>query len=378
MKTIFCILLLSAALSSAFADSFIKESQRLFHAGNRSYLEDDIRQQTIPQDVWDKVIFGTSDFDLPEYRKGLYGAETLSGTSLYATYKILAGVEPWVMVINVKPECLTHENLFEAYYQVAPAGTGNNLLFTQWYRKNEESLKPLEATCTTMNDSWKYWTEGVLYSLNAASPEDQLLSKTCAPVLNQFLNDSKIKVVGDNANPDSWYIRDRSCIESIKGSPNDLFTLLLENKLGPEYLEQNIFGNTAEPGTYTAGSLYIIMRVLAETTLLDKAHLEGIDSIVKNLSYSKQEILEKRKDISFASTEDSGYLFSALLRATQKAIRTNNVAAFQKNLLTLLNPLVKDHGRVCHGKLGVSKEYLASCNEMGAQYGKKLINLFLR
>ena len=99
----------------ASADDW-RERGLLFHAGFRPFLEGDIEANGISEDVWKSAIFGTTNFDLPEYRKGLYGAMNWSGTSLYSLYQFIGGREPWVMVIKVKKSCMENESMFNSDY----------------------------------------------------------------------------------------------------------------------------------------------------------------------------------------------------------------------------------------------------------------------
>lgn len=362
------------------ADGIVQKTKRLFHAGDRASLNQYIQARTIPQNIWDNVIFGSNDSYLQEYRKGLYGAEAMGGSSLYGTYQILGGIEPWMMVINIKSECLTDQVVFPAYYYV---NTKDHVTgaFNNWYWRNKTKLAPLEKQCLTMNSSYEgSWSEGIFYNVEQYSEADQLQSRQCTQVLTQFFKDEKLKLVGDNVNPDSWYLRDRSCIESITGTPDELFALMTENKIGSEdnSTEDNLFGGADEPGTTSGGSLYVALSVLAETSLLNKANVVSLNAIMQRLGpLSEKEILKQKKDVSFSLRSQANVVLVAALRAAKKAIATNQVAAFQGHLKAILTDLVKRHGLSCRGRQGVPKKYLNACENTAFEYGQKLMAFFL-
>jgi hypothetical protein len=52
----------------------------------------------------------------------------------------------------------------------------------------------------------------------------------CEKILNDFLVDTGAKIVQDNGNSRSFYIRDRSCIESMSGSSQEILQIFSDEK----------------------------------------------------------------------------------------------------------------------------------------------------
>ena len=208
------IILVAAFLgssNSAFAIG-VDENGILFRAGSRATLNRDIEARTVPLDEWNKYVMGQTHFDLPEFRKGLYGAETFAGVGLYLLYKVLDGQKPWISRIHVKKSCLTRDSIFNSDYTV-----GDESRFSRWYLKYRSRFYSLESEC--LHKDWKpwEWEQGALYDIKDHDEETQRLTALCAPVIDQFLKETNVKLAFDLVNDQSWYIRDRDCIEC--GSP---------------------------------------------------------------------------------------------------------------------------------------------------------------
>ncbi len=61
------------------------------------------------------------------------------------------------------------------------------------------------------------------------SSDPTRIDSTCIEMIGQFFKDRRIKVIQDDqTSPGSYYIRDRACIQGIRGTPSDLVTLLAE------------------------------------------------------------------------------------------------------------------------------------------------------
>ncbi|HWU42560.1 MAG TPA: hypothetical protein VN132_03945 [Bdellovibrio sp.] len=385
MKVFFRGFILAILLPAMSQAELVQQTRVLFHAGERKYLEQDIRDKTIPQDVWDHVIFGKTDFDLPEFRKGLYGAEVLVGTSLYSTYKLLEGHEPWVMAIQINPRCLEKNKYYESYYTVNVKTPGENSVFEKWYWQQHKENPQVEQCLEAPSDEGiAYWPPGKLYSKGSSSDSQSEVEsrkdKMCQSALDQFIRDMDIKIVGDIANDNSWYIRDRSCIESISGTPDELFKMMVTNQIGnPEDLATtNLFGNN-EAGVFPTGNIYISLKVLAETTLLNQENLEFIDQFLQNLESSDNATLEKSEKLrlSFSTTSFGHVFLIEALQAAKSSIRAKQVSLYQSKLKDLLGNFVKESGEACHGNAnGVSAKYKIACERVASKYGSQVMKFF--
>lgn len=357
----FILTLLSAA-PAAWAGG-VRETRVLFHAGERSILEQDVRARTVPQAAWDQFIMGPSTrFDLPTYRKGLYGAETIGGTSLYALYQFLDGRNGWLMAITVKAECLGRESTQGLSYIIDSQITEPSR-FARWYEAHRAKYRALEPQCLSKSKEFSSWDEGLLYDLNKATPEDRARTQACTSVLNDYLIDANIKIAGDAANDASWYIRDRSCIENIKGSPDELFDLIVDQKVGDpddEFIP-NFFGDYGSPGAFFAGSTLVFFNVMAETTHLTPAALPALTALEKDLSSWIGDFDEKNHAFSLDNNADNPLIVRHLVRAAVGALHKGTASKFQAILKRDLLEIRKVYKAECDGKFGIPAGKVQSC-----------------
>jgi hypothetical protein len=403
-------LLLWSSLLSWPILSFSAESLALFHGGKRAYLEEDVRQKGISPEVWDKFIFGKTNFDLPDYRKGLYGADDMGGTSLYTTYNLLAGQEPWVMLIKIKPSCAVNPGFYYTDYTISQAKAKDASMFSKWFlnklnyadatskQKIELDMQECSKELIINNDppvAYRIWNESIFYSMNKHSVEEQTQTLRCTAYLNEFLLETKIKLVQDNVNGEdgSWYIRDRNCIENISGTPDELFRAISQNQIGNKQtaLDQNLFGDLVEPGHFPAGSLYIFLRVLAETSLLKAENTKLLNKIERAMDFDHknpkardQEIIHlfEKQEFAFNTFRHVNLFVSMAVRAAKQAIKSNQVTAFQKQLAELLTQLRVQHGEACRGGeggfQGVQAENKERCEQVSLLQGQKLMGYFIK
>lgn len=346
----------------------------LFHAGFRPFLDGDIENNGISESVWQSAIFGKTNFDLPEYRKGLYGAMNFSGTSLYVTYQLLGGSEPWVMAIQVKKSCLNETSTFDSDYSVQLKGNGGR--FSNWYVKHRAKYKSLETLCLQKFGELMNWKEGAPYSVSEHDALTQKETKECTPVINDFLNEEKIKVAFDVVNDDSWYIRDRDCIESIKGTPDQLLEMLFANQIGDDDNDvlDNLYGDEFKSGTFFTGSTVMVLKILAETTLLNSAHLARLSGLIQRTTMYLGKETEP-KVLSLDSKTDNPFILRHALTAVVGALSTNHVAPFQDQLRARLVDMTQTLGAACQGAHGVKPEKKSECSRANTSEAKKLMDL---
>lgn len=334
----------------------LPESPWLFHAGTRVHLEENVAAKNVPQKAWDDFIMGKTNFDLPEYRKGLYGAERLSETNLYSLYKVLAGREPWVMMIRVADSCLTAERMQPGGYHLGTGDPRNR--FERWYSGARGRYRHLERRCAGTRPGVRSWEEGALYDLRKASLEEQNLTRLCTPVLQDYLDENRIAVVYDPVNDGSWYVRERSCIADIIGTPDQLFKAIFENEPAQDAqdLQERLLGDGARPGTYFAGGTIIALKVLAETTRLVDAR-----ALLESSAVELDRPRTRDDALSLDSNGDNGVILARALRAAARAARDGNVQDFQKRLRGALAALTAALGDACRSQNGVPSERRAAC-----------------
>lgn len=376
MKSRFSLLFIFLTLTFPYCAHAAEWKDRglVFHAGFRPFLDADIVANGVSEDVWRSAIMGATNFDLPEYRKGLYGAMNFSGTSLYTLYQILGAREPWVMAIQVKKSCLSGAAMFDSDYSIRLKGGGGR--FSDWYVKHRIKYKSLEKFCIEEFGEMLSWKEGARYSVSDQDAVTQEETKRCTPVLNDFLDQEKIKLVFDAVNEDSWYIRDRECIGSITGTPDQLLDLLFANQIGDDDNDvlDNLFGDEAKAGSFFAGSTIMVAKILAETSRLDAAHASSFGQLIqKTNSYIGKDT--EGKQLSLDRNTDNPFILRHLLLAASGSISAKRTGELQKRLAMRLEELTQVLGNSCQGAHGVSGERRAECSATTSLETKKLIDL---
>ncbi|MGZ6470022.1 MAG: hypothetical protein ACXWRZ_02610 [Bdellovibrio sp.] len=256
----------------------------LIHAGDKKVLMEDIRQKGVSQDVWDKFIMsGNGNFDgLPDFRRGLYGVvpEDLSRISLYGEDQWHKGKENWAMIIHIKPEC--RKNVVENYQMIYDDLKVIDDPFTLWLMgKNRTiTLSPETIKYCTVSGMDKFWNVSPFYGLNTATPEQKKRSQICGGVIQSYFNETKAKIVNDPVNGEvgdysSWAIRDRSCIEKITGTPEDLFQGLILGKLNKNVIPE-FFGDHVKPSNRPWVNLYLMINIFSEAPGFLKANWKKV------------------------------------------------------------------------------------------------------
>lgn len=194
----------------------------LYHFGRKSYLLQDALWGTIPEDVWKNAIMGEGNYGLLPFRRGLYGASHPSFAENWGDYALNSGQEPWFIAIHVKPGCRRPENA------AVISGLPWDGRFQKWFSAAKPAAYPALKDFVSACYADRVGLTIAFVSNLGSSPSD------CEPVLQDFLTAADIKVVFDEALPDadspedsfaapmSWYIRDRACIESIEGTPEQV------------------------------------------------------------------------------------------------------------------------------------------------------------
>lgn len=360
MKPLLLLLLLAPRAAEA---KNLRQDPVLFHSGARAHMDTDIREGNVPLKAWNEFIMGKTNFDLPDYRKGLYGAEALAGTGLYSLYRALSGGEPWVMVVKVKKECLEGNALYSEEYNLSAKKEAKGR-FHRWYHRNRAKYRHLEKDCWhESKEEFGYWETGALYSLNEADAETKRLTLLCTPVLKDFLDADGVKVFFDAVNDDSWGIRDRSCIEEITGTPDQLLTRILENRIGDpgESFIENFYGSYGKPGLYYGGNTVLFLGVAAETTALTPGTAPALERLAKELRTWVGPELKKEAELSLDANGDNPQLLLLAAEKLARVSRSGDPKAFQLSLKAWLAASRAALGKACDGAKGVKPERREAC-----------------
>lgn len=166
---------------------------RIYHFGKKEYVDKNIAAKTVPQADWDKFIMGDiTRYDLGVVRRGLYGTGGLDTNNYgHGEYQAL-------MEITIKDECRKPERV------VSLLELEKDSRFQTWFSKKKRSMKLKE-----FGEECQIWMpKGYEH-------------KKCEKLVSEFLKNSNFGVIQDHIESKSFYIRDRNCIENIRGTPSD-------------------------------------------------------------------------------------------------------------------------------------------------------------
>lgn len=241
--------LLLFAASAGAADLPPKE---LLHVGEKKVLEENAAAGTVPIAAWDQFVMGEgTTWKLPPYRRGLYGGTDLGDLEKYGAASLATGKAPWVMKIILKDECLS---------EAASTGTFYDTRFTAWVMGNVNEILKQAPQCLQAGSPWGGDTANCDMIFTGANFLGAEAENDCDRLLTRFLQESGARVVKDAANFDSWYVRDRACIEKIEADP---LTVLKAAARGTWDLKTKTAGG-AEKALYGAPFFSILAQALAE------------------------------------------------------------------------------------------------------------------
>ncbi len=183
---------------------------RLYHFGKKRYLLEDIEARAVPEKAWAEYIMGEkTSYGLPPSRRGLYGTGGVDGNGF-------GGRESnWLMEIHIKPECLVPQRL------MTMPGLLQDTRFKEWYAAHSKDLSMPHDKFASVCFGDDGQPNGDYYGFEAQLDE-------CDTVVTRFMNDLRIAVVQDHIEPKSFYIRDRSCIKTIRGTADEWISILAE------------------------------------------------------------------------------------------------------------------------------------------------------
>jgi hypothetical protein len=172
----------------------------IYHFGKKPILDNDIAAGTIKQADWDKFIMGDQTrYQLGSVRRGLYGTGGVDSNEFFAdSYN-------WLIDIKIKDECRKPSRVVDlSHLEEDPR-------FINWFKKKARdiNLSSFGSKCIITDDNYQGYN-----------------SNDCEELVTDFLKETKVAIVQDHIIEKSFYIRDRSCIEKITGSPDDWVDVL--------------------------------------------------------------------------------------------------------------------------------------------------------
>jgi len=193
--------------------------QVLYHFGEKQYLDEDIQNRGVPEASWNNYVM-KSRMGLGPNRVGLYGAVTSHKAENYAQ-----GGNAWMMEIHVKPECRTPDSV------VSFNGLYKSPIFMKWWSTKQPSdfsnLIQFSQKCFNSEE------KAIISPQGFSDP-------ACEKTVHAFLDDVKPKMIQDTYNEQAWYIRDRSCIKTIRGTPEEIINIFTTQRhLWRSYCNKN-------------------------------------------------------------------------------------------------------------------------------------------
>jgi hypothetical protein len=180
---------------------------KLYHFGERKYLDENIAARTIPEKAWHEHVMGEGRYGLNPLRRGLYGTASLDTNDFYSDYMHNA-----LMEIHISPECTLPEHVVTLIH------LPQDPKFAKWFLNAKEipflTLTAFEEACFEQD----------------GSPKNMKMIRggwesICEKIVTRFLDEASIKVVHDHEIQKSFYIRDRACIKTVLGTPEELLHL---------------------------------------------------------------------------------------------------------------------------------------------------------
>lgn len=195
----------------------------IYHFGKEEHVKENVKAGTISKEIWDKFVMGeVTRFKLQPLRRGLYG------TGGIATNSFGSKAHPSLMEIQIKDECRKPESVVSFF------NLDKSEPFKKWFGKLKSEDLPLTIkSLSQFSTKCFYGPEfGYLSGKPKGSFTNGFSEIDCAAIVEKYLTENDIKILLDHEIQQSFYIRDRNCIETLRGgSPNDVFDMALRNDL---------------------------------------------------------------------------------------------------------------------------------------------------
>ncbi len=262
---------------SAHAAPFVPKA--LYHFGSYEPLMKDVVARTVPEADWRQYIMGDETrFGQKIYRRGLY-ATSHPGFSSYFGDRLLekeAVRAPWMIRIAVKDECRREEplNLATLYWDPRVVRFLESLKDPEF-----PDVATLHSRCYYIDDETEEEVADFEMVTGIGTPT------ACEAMADKIFQALKPKIAVDSIWHQSWYIRDRSCIERIDGSPLSHLKWMTEI---PGYWMEHPTPDYQRKWNYFQNSsiALILMRALIEAPVINDRLLNDIAGEAKNSDLS--------------------------------------------------------------------------------------------
>jgi hypothetical protein len=239
--------------------------QIMYHYGPYDILVKNAADDGFTATEWDKIGANHARF-----RRGLYVSQhpAYNERYVFARLKEYENSSPWLMVVEVKPECTEKGAYFGPYLDSA-----SDTKFVKFLDAQGKKSRFFSDCMETGKDRFP----------NAFKPLNPALSDEtfCSTTLHEYFSASGIRIAWDAFWPDEgyWYILDRTCIKDMRADPEQLLRVAADV---PEYWDrapyQNNFARSSiDKFKMASASFYILLRALHTAQGWDQNLLEAIE-----------------------------------------------------------------------------------------------------
>ncbi len=273
-----------------------------YHFGEQKYLLRNAKIDEVPEEDWKTHIMGEgTTYDLPNVRRGLYVGTDLTTISHY-TPNCGTGKTPWVKAIHLKEECRDPKVVGDI------SNLSSDKRFKEWFDKqfNKEELAKLilnspvlqrASDCEKVLGSYDQFVDSAFeysgrpriryhkwHKIQGANEHTEVHEY----VIDEWIKFNGFRVMlNDNAHEkpsQQWYIRDRSCIEKIDGTPEEVLRMVADRSDFFFSFRQVRDGAREKIVDDYDSTATIFLRALSEAESLDPKLLKSIRDAVKNES----------------------------------------------------------------------------------------------
>ena len=214
----------------------------------------------MPQEAWDEFVMGKNTrYGLVPHRRGLYGGTNIDVLEKYGTMYLGSKKIPWLMQIRIKPECRLPEHY---------TGLAADRRYGEWIIAHINELMSDALDCLVPEVLDWGLTCSSLIAGNAIAYGGE--ESKCDRWIRRYLEEKKVKIVKDGGEKDSWYIRDRACIENISADANTAVDGLLE---GSWDHKTRVGDWSGSPGAYGGAIFSILLGAFSEDPKINAERL---------------------------------------------------------------------------------------------------------
>jgi hypothetical protein len=188
-----------------------RPAQVMYHYGEYALLRENGRTKAFSDTVWQQIV-GKYE----SHRQGLFVAVHPAYNERYV--KHLAQLKPdgsdgpWLMGVEIKPECLADERFLRMPWRLEAdiRLSSKNSSYAGWFAQN--------CSMTELVSSKTYETYANRFGASTG----------CSQVLSEFITTNNIGIVQDMYWPHEnyWVILNRACIKDIKADPADVLKMM--------------------------------------------------------------------------------------------------------------------------------------------------------